>query len=140
MEVRSRRAWTRVTVVLLLVFESAYFLWFAYGFLRLFRNAQNADALATVPPVVWKYSLAAILILAGAIVYLWDFGKARKPLLLFAVLAILYGFWGIWGGYPIMSSLYAAVEGDAVAMGVLSSMGFVVIGVLILTDVRGLVR
>jgi len=116
-------------VSILLALEACYFIWLGYALERLFRGAQNVSASDLLPSAIWtNFATGAVLIiLAGA--YTTNFWKLKSWFELPAILAVLYGAWGTWSGYPLMSSFESAFEGDAVSLGVISGVGFMTLGV-----------
>ena len=120
----------RVAITILLALEGVYFLWFGFGLARLVRGAQNASAGDALPPAFWGNMLSAALCVFAAAAYFVNLGGCRRWVAPPAIAALAYGVWGVWTGYPLVTSLSSAFAGDAVAAQVLSGFGFMAIGLL----------
>lgn len=120
----------------LLLLEGLSFFWSGYAVARIFRGATNVDASAPLPPGVWTDVIVGAVLIALGAAYAADVGRVRQMFLPIAALALVYGGWALWSGYQIMFSLSAALEGDLVALGSLSGIGFLAIGVLGLLGAR----
>ena len=114
-------------IVALLALEGLYFLWFAYVLARLFRGASNSASVA-MPSAVWTNGTLGVMLVFFAVASATDLGGFRRCLRPLAVMALGYGAWCIWSGFPLMTSFTAALQGDVVALGVWSGIGFVAIG------------
>jgi hypothetical protein len=130
---RRGRWYLAAATAVLLTLESIYFLWFGYALARLFRGARNVSPSDPLPEAVWTNAAIGVALVGFAVLYARS-TAIRRWAFLPGIAAVLYGCWGAWSGYPLMASPWSAFEGDAIALGVLSGVGFAAIGVLMLLE------
>ena len=131
----TRRYFLESLVATLLIAEGLQFIWIAYAVRRLFLGAQNVNVSDPLPSAVWESVATGLLCMIAASLYIVSAGF-RQRFTILAIIAILYGFWATLTGYPFMVAWRTALEGDLVALGVWSGIGFIVLGAFHLLSKR----
>jgi hypothetical protein len=123
-----RTSWTTAVVSCLLALEGAYFLYSASVLAALYRGASNVSQDAPLPAFVWQYGVLACVF--GALGILYWLGRWHVRLWFRALAAALgvYGIYAALSGYRSVLSWSGLWHGDLVALGVASSVGFILIG------------
>lgn len=124
-----RRRLLESIVATLLVAEGLQFLLLAHGIREMFLGAQNVAAADSLPPAVWSNVVIGIMCIGAGAAYVASatFRQWFAPL---AFLALGYGLWAALSGHRLMVSWLAVLEGDAVALGVWSGLGFILLGTI----------
>jgi hypothetical protein len=118
-------------VVLATLLQAGCFFYFAHWMTSMYR-ALHAS---------WHQSIVAgepdwikgLLLLVAAILY-WTVARSRLALCVLAIAGAINGAIAAWSAHAFVHSYWGIFQGDLIALAAVSDIGFVLIGILAVTD------